>query len=383
MASKRRRSKGRTVEVVVSAERLQSCQTSLVARGLYLSLQTVMQLSQVETVTGTVSEIARKIGSEEAAVRFGLKSLAGLLEVTTDGENVTLRCPILAKKSAVREARILAGKKSAEKRFLFSDGQQNGQQNVEQNVFPNSWISTGTSANALNKTVNKTGNKTFAPTSAPENVAFPAGEEKGKTIDPPSVSHRFQLSPTTGELLKEAGPAVWGTIAGEWNTLPGMKRCGRIGDLRAAKIRRQMRDLFFAANWRDAMEKLREDGITGKSIDWFLSENRVQEIMDGVPQGSDGFVAPSVEDVREYCAARGNKINAESFVSFYEARGWLIGKTKMKDWKAAVRTWELRQRDEVGKAPEFKSKQQLLEENNTRVFAKVFGSKSNNVVYAK
>lgn len=52
------------------------------------------------------------------------------------------------------------------------------------------------------------------------------------------------------------------------------------------------------------------------------------------------FVPPTVEEVREYCKQRKNKVNPEKFVNSYTAKGWMIGKTKMKDWKAAVRTWE-------------------------------------------
>lgn len=52
------------------------------------------------------------------------------------------------------------------------------------------------------------------------------------------------------------------------------------------------------------------------------------------------FVPPTVEEVREYCQERNNRIDPDSFVNFYESKGWLIGKNRMKDWKAAVRTWE-------------------------------------------
>lgn len=52
------------------------------------------------------------------------------------------------------------------------------------------------------------------------------------------------------------------------------------------------------------------------------------------------FVPPSVEDVEQYCFERNNNIDAQSFIDFYESKGWMIGKNKMKDWKAAVRTWE-------------------------------------------
>lgn len=52
------------------------------------------------------------------------------------------------------------------------------------------------------------------------------------------------------------------------------------------------------------------------------------------------FQKPSVEEIREYCQERGNFIDPEQFFDFYEAKGWKIGKESMKDWKAAVRTWE-------------------------------------------
>ena len=54
------------------------------------------------------------------------------------------------------------------------------------------------------------------------------------------------------------------------------------------------------------------------------------------------FSRPSVEEVMAYCAERGNAVNAESFVDFYESKGWKVGNSPMKDWKAAVRTWEKR-----------------------------------------
>lgn len=52
------------------------------------------------------------------------------------------------------------------------------------------------------------------------------------------------------------------------------------------------------------------------------------------------FKPPTVEDIRAYCTERGNRVDPQSFVDFYESKGWMIGKNKMKDWKAAVRTWE-------------------------------------------
>ena len=52
------------------------------------------------------------------------------------------------------------------------------------------------------------------------------------------------------------------------------------------------------------------------------------------------FTPPSLEEVKQYCKERNNSVDPESFVDFYSSKGWMIGKNKMKDWKAAVRTWE-------------------------------------------
>ena len=52
------------------------------------------------------------------------------------------------------------------------------------------------------------------------------------------------------------------------------------------------------------------------------------------------FTPPTIEEVREYCRSRNNNVDPEQFYDFYESKGWMIGKNRMKDWKAAVRTWE-------------------------------------------
>ena len=54
------------------------------------------------------------------------------------------------------------------------------------------------------------------------------------------------------------------------------------------------------------------------------------------------FSPPSVDDVSAYCKERKNRVDPQQFVDFYTAKGWKIGKDSMKDWKAAVRTWEKR-----------------------------------------
>lgn len=65
-----------------------------------------------------------------------------------------------------------------------------------------------------------------------------------------------------------------------------------------------------------------------------IEENRI----DITP--TKKFTPPSVEEVKAYCLERNNGINPNKFVDHYLARGWKVGKSPMKDWKAAVRTWE-------------------------------------------
>jgi len=68
------------------------------------------------------------------------------------------------------------------------------------------------------------------------------------------------------------------------------------------------------------------------------------------------FKKPSVNDVELYCIERDNKIDAISFVNFYESKGWMVGKNKMKDWRACVRTWEMRAKNKKTNAPKTMSK---------------------------
>jgi len=55
------------------------------------------------------------------------------------------------------------------------------------------------------------------------------------------------------------------------------------------------------------------------------------------------FKKPTFDEVNNYCLERNNNIDAEAFIDFYESKNFMIGKNKMKDWKAAVRTWEKRE----------------------------------------
>lgn len=64
------------------------------------------------------------------------------------------------------------------------------------------------------------------------------------------------------------------------------------------------------------------------------------------------FTPPSLEDVAAYCQKRGNGVSPQRFVDFYTAKGWRVGNQQMRDWRAAVRTWETRENYDALRPPD-------------------------------
>ena len=71
-----------------------------------------------------------------------------------------------------------------------------------------------------------------------------------------------------------------------------------------------------------------------------LGKDRLVKDTNNSADKPHGFTPPNIQDVRAYCKERGNKVDPENFWDFYQSKNWMIGKNKMKYWKAAVRTWE-------------------------------------------
>ena len=89
---------------------------------------------------------------------------------------------------------------------------------------------------------------------------------------------------------------------------------------------------------------------------------------------SKKFVKPTVDEVKEYCKERNNTVDAETFIDFYESKDWYVGKNKMKDWKAAVRTWERSRtnKQQSNQKPGFKVFQQSNTDNELDELEKMF-----------
>ena len=97
----------------------------------------------------------------------------------------------------------------------------------------------------------------------------------------------------------------------------------------------EVKDIDYTSDSNDIVKGDKDNikAIKSKKI----SNNSTKDIQK---EKINRFIPPTIEQVREYCESRNNGIDPEHFVDFYSSKGWMIGKNKMKDWKAAVRTWE-------------------------------------------
>lgn len=75
-----------------------------------------------------------------------------------------------------------------------------------------------------------------------------------------------------------------------------------------------------------------------KESDSFVSNLEKEELV--APKKTSRFMPPTLEEIKAYCVERKNTVDAERFMNYYDSNGWKVGKNPMKDWKAAVRTWE-------------------------------------------
>lgn len=79
------------------------------------------------------------------------------------------------------------------------------------------------------------------------------------------------------------------------------------------------------------------------------TQTRIEELKNDKNKKSSAFVPPTIEEVKAYCQERNNNVNPQAFIDFYESKGWMIGKNKMKNWKSAVHTWENREPKKASK----------------------------------
>ena len=99
------------------------------------------------------------------------------------------------------------------------------------------------------------------------------------------------------------------------------------------------------SKWAEIKRRQRLDNVQQenrvKNIDFKIVEEKEKDNINVIPkEKSKRFVKPTIEQIQKYCDERQNNIDAQRFYDHYESKGWMIGKSPMKDWQAAVRTWE-------------------------------------------
>lgn len=95
-------------------------------------------------------------------------------------------------------------------------------------------------------------------------------------------------------------------------------------------------------DWKNNKQKLLESNTIPTNCQQIANAEKEKEIDKEIEIDTKykRFTPPSVDEVTAYCEERGNRVDPQEFVDFYESKGWMVGKNKMKDWKASVRTWE-------------------------------------------
>lgn len=110
----------------------------------------------------------------------------------------------------------------------------------------------------------------------------------------------------------------------------------RLYDRRISDERKQKK-LTQSRNLEEILEKSTPEIELEKEIE---IEKEIHSSAKSTTTKRKRFEKPSISDIKQYCMERNNNIDANQFYDYYESNGWKVGKNSMKDWKAAVRTWE-------------------------------------------
>lgn len=121
---------------------------------------------------------------------------------------------------------------------------------------------------------------------------------------------------------------------------------GEINNIKTVSFKNYLIELFNGVELRYGIDtNCTDTSVTvSVSVSDNVSDNKESindiNIINTTKRKTNIFTPPTVDEVKAYCIERGNTIDPESFIDFYESKGWMVGRNKMKDWKAAIRTWE-------------------------------------------
>jgi hypothetical protein len=123
----------------------------------------------------------------------------------------------------------------------------------------------------------------------------------------------------------------------------------RIGKRQQISERRKQAAL---TRWQSTASQQVQSTPDANAMQKDAKEKKRKEINNSISNDIDRekphsrFVPPTLEEVQAYIVEKGYSVDAESFIAFYQSKNWYVGKNKMKDWKAAILTWEKREREQ-------------------------------------
>lgn len=182
------------------------------------------------------------------------------------------------------------------------------------------------------------------------------------------------------------------TFTGSWNYLSAKAKCSR----------RKVANALVSLTEKGLVKKIDRDikGIhlceyycticTGSARDArggaYDAPNNIDNTIDiniEREYKKEKFSKPTLEELTTYCTERANGIDPEEFFAFYESKGWMIGKSKMKDWKATIRTWEIQRKKNVTRTASQPQRKESVYEHNLRVADQLFGTNYHGQIYGK
>ena len=157
-------------------------------------------------------------------------------------------------------------------------------------------------------------------------------EEKGKIFEAIFEYELTGKTPVLTPVLKMAFSFIKEDIdinANKWEqTKSRRSEAGKLGGLaKASNAKQSLANLAVNVN---------------ENVNVNVNDNNIGHFSDekAKPTPKKNFIKPSLKEIQDYCTERKNTVSAIKFYNFYESKGWKVGKSPMKNWKACVHTWE-------------------------------------------
>ena len=165
----------------------------------------------------------------------------------------------------------------------------------------------------------------------------------GENIWSESVLNRLNRRSEVSEKRKLAALARWRQGIENQSQTQVPASCMQVKD-NASDMQMQCKT---DANAEHKVKEIKEKNNIKESI----KENKIKENINSISNDIDGkkaktarrFIPPTVEEVKARIDEMGYTFDAEAFIAFYQSNGWMVGKSKMKDWRAAMVTWQKRE----------------------------------------